>query len=230
MARPLNSLIGNRYGLWTVVEQAPRVAGVTMWLCRCDCGDAKVVRGPNLKNGRSLSCGCGPKKPRQKRPEILPGDRPGLRFGRLVVRGHAGGEKWLCDCDCGEVRAFRWGNLRAGIARSCGCLRKEVMSARFFKHGRIHDGIYHSWQAMKDRCLNRNNQDYHRYGGRGIRICDRWLESFDNFLADMEAGWASGLTIERVDNDGDYEPGNCVWIPNEDQAKNRGGKFAEARP
>lgn len=146
------------------------------------------------------------------------------RFTRLeVIRLHGtdkrGERMWECICDCGNMCNVLSSNLRSGHTKSCGCLNRERSRDRKYKHGMYGTGVYSSWQAMIQRCANPNNPFYHRYGGRGIKICDRWL-SFENFYADMGDS-TSGYQIDRIDNDGDYEPTNCRWSTPKENTRNR---------
>lgn len=140
------------------------------------------------------------------------------RFGRLVVMAlHSKSSRspfWLCQCDCGNQIIVNGAQLRRGHTRSCKCLHRETHS----KHGQHRTGAYNSWINMRQRCTNPNNPGYHWWGGRGITICERW-QIFENFFADMGPK-PPGYTIERINNDGNYEPSNCIWIPNSDQWKN----------
>jgi len=154
----------------------------------------------------------------------------GKRFGRLKViasaKDHVSpfGHRFrrsLCLCDCGKKFSAWNADLRRGHTRSCGCLREEN---RFVKHGfarsgNKRSGIYRRWAAMLQRCLNPKCPRYYDYGGRGISVCNRW-KRFDNFLQDMGHPPAK-LTLERINNDGNYEPKNCKWATRSEQVRNR---------
>lgn len=124
-----------------------------------------------------------------------------------------------CTCKCGRKFVAILYHIKTGNTRSCGCLRAETTSKLFRTHGYTKSNTYRCWQHMKDRCLNPENVDYFNYGARGIKICDRWLK-FENFLQDMGER-PKGLSIDRIDNDGDYCFNNCRWANNSQQASNR---------
>jgi hypothetical protein len=157
----------------------------------------------------------------------------GDRFGRWVVidipdliedrypNGQLHHPRWLCLCDCGTRRLVTGGNLLGGHSRSCGCATAESAALRFRTHGQAGTRLHQVWGNMIQRCHNPANERYGYYGGRGIRVCEEW-EDFAMFRDwALKAGYREGLTIERLDNDGDYEPGNCTWTTRQRQARNR---------
>jgi hypothetical protein len=155
-------------------------------------------------------------------------DLTGKRFGRWTVRalhperaryGHSVVTRWICDCDCDVRRVVLGDNLRSGISTSCGCLRREQQIQRLTTHGQSKTRAYRIWRAMLTRCYNPNCPAYCNYGGRGIIVCERW-HSFVNFLADMGEP-PDGLTLDRIDNNGNYEPTNCHWASRLQQNQNR---------
>lgn len=153
----------------------------------------------------------------------------GRTFARLTVlsqhkdRGADGGLKWVCRCECGNECVVAGGHLRFGQTKSCGCLKHEH-SVEMGRSGRTHgltdSGTYTSWVAMKSRCTNPTNPSYPDYGARGISVCDAWRNSFDQFLADMGKR-PEGTSIDRINTDGNYEPGNCHWASLVEQANNK---------
>jgi hypothetical protein len=147
-------------------------------------------------------------------------DLTGQRFGRWVVIAYAGGSKWLCVCDCGTVVVV-WGHaLRTGDSKSCGCLRDELISARSKTHGMTQSREFQTWASMLQRCANPNHPGYAYYGGRGISVCEEWRCSFLAFFADMGER-PPGCTLDRIDVNGNYEPGNCRWATAFVQTHNR---------
>lgn len=160
-------------------------------------------------------------------------DLVGQRFGRLEViklskkekRGERYRYYWECLCDCENICYVRTDSLTSGNVRSCGCLHKEQAIKNVsihHSHKQSQTRLYRIWQKMKDRCFNSNIPCYKRYGGRGITVCDEWKDDFKAFYDwSMLHGYADDLTIDRIDNDGSYEPTNCRWVTNRMQSLNR---------
>lgn len=140
-------------------------------------------------------------------------DLTGLRFGRLTARWPIGIRHkvivWLASCDCGNLVHAKIGDITSGNTRSCGCLKRDIVRSVNITHGLSHGPEYNSWSAMIQRCTNRKHQAWKNYGGRGISVCKRWRK-FENFYADM-GNRPVGLTLERINNFGDYDPSNCKW-------------------
>lgn len=146
-------------------------------------------------------------------------DIQGVRFGRLVATEYLGARRWRCVCDCGAETSVVGYQLKAGRSQSCGCLRAELMRTTKRKHGMSNTPEWRTYQAMMARCTDSKCERYPNYGGRGIKVCDRWAQSFSDFYSDM-GDRPAGYSIERINNDGHYEPANCVWASQAVQARN----------
>lgn len=153
-------------------------------------------------------------------------DLTGKKFGRLTVVSRAenskgGKSRWLCRCECGNECVVHGSSLKSGNTKSCGCIRREANHDRATTHGMSKTPLFTIWWAMVSRCNNPNNRSYENYGGRGIHVCDEWLDSSCFFEWAITNGYSEGLTIERVDVNKGYEPSNCKWIPKAEQARNK---------
>jgi hypothetical protein len=153
-------------------------------------------------------------------------DLTGRRFGRLIVvrfDGYYGEKKypkWLCRCDCGSVKSYFASNLLYNKSKGCGCRRRDVSKTINLKHGMSNTRLYRIWSNIKDRCYRSKNPFYHRYGGRGIIVCEDWLD-FESFAKwALEHGYSEHLSIDRIDNDKGYYPDNCRWVNQYIQSRN----------
>lgn len=156
-------------------------------------------------------------------------DMTGKRFGRLLVvsidsiRADQFGKRmswWKCQCDCGTQTVARITALTTGDKKSCGCLQKEGASKRLKTHGMSGSRLFDVWTGMLQRCSYKHHVAWKNYGGRGIKVCERW-KSFNNFFEDMGHGYRHGLTLERLNSDWNYEPGNVVWADRFQQNNHR---------
>lgn len=199
------------------------------WLCRCECGKETTVRRTNLLNGNTKSCGSHevrlPANSSKEKGETRPRFRnlTGQRFGKLAVTGRApnAGRRtcWFCDCDCGTKTKSIWAEkLMVGKTVSCGCHRAVDIGNRRRTHGRTLTREYRVWSNMRRRCQDPNNPAYPRYGGRGIEVAPEF-QTFEGFLAYM--GPSNGLTLDRINNHGDYAPGNVRWTDVTTQGRNK---------
>jgi hypothetical protein len=149
-------------------------------------------------------------------------DLIGQVFGRLTVvsekgKGKSGNIIWECTCCCGNTSLSQGGDLKRGNTKSCGCLRKETHTT----HGLRGHPMYTVWSSMKKRCYAESGKRYQDYGGRGVKVCDRWISSLENFIEDTYEGYEKGLQLDRIDNNGDYEPENIRWVTPQQNVMNR---------
>ena len=228
----LIDLTGQRYGRLTVIERAesskqPSGQTKTRWRCKCDCGNEIVVLGHSLKSGNTQSCGCLNSEKTHERTFV---DLTGQKFNKLTVIERAedheqpGGQRktmWRCRCDCGNETIVTAYDLFHGHTKSCGCILEE-----YHENSRnrdpIRSRIYAIYYGMRYRCYSKNCSRYKNYGERGIKICKEWMEDYDSFEKwALENGYKDGLSIERIDVNGDYCPENCTWVSLKEQSRNK---------
>lgn len=146
----------------------------------------------------------------------------GIKYGRLTVISENG--KYVeCKCDCGNIITALSNNVKRGNTNSCGCYKKELSRNRLIKHGDARSVECRAWESMKRRCYNKNYYLYHRYGGRGITVCDEWRNDYSQFLKDMgrKPKGTIRYSLDRIDNNKGYSPDNCKWSTDSEQNKNR---------
>lgn len=151
-------------------------------------------------------------------------DHTGARFTRLLVleriaNARNGARGYRCQCDCGATINTTAGLLVSGHTKSCGCLKRETKSR--LKHGGKGTTTYKRWRSMRSRCTNKKDSSYANYGAKGVTVCDRWIHSYENFLADMGECPSETMTLDRIENELGYEPGNCRWATSTEQNRNR---------
>lgn len=161
-------------------------------------------------------------------------DLTGMKYGKLTVIGVSrkvpSGKReryyWNCKCDCGNTKEVRTDCLTSGYVQSCGCIKKEqdkINLTKFHRHKLSNTNLWYVYYGIMHRCYNAEDTHYENYGGRGIILCEEWKQSFDNFAQwALGSGYKQGLQIDRIDNDGNYEPSNCRWIDAKSNCRNRG--------
>ena len=218
--RPVTvDLSGRKFGRITVIRRASRKG---VWICACECGIETEAATGNLNSGRTRSCGCG------RTTDLL-----GQIFSRLTVIARAKRDRkfvshsarWICRCECGKEIEASAQSLRSGDCLSCGCYQADRSRELNTKHGHAKKGKrsveHQTWSMAKQRCTNPNNNGYPEYGGRGITFFEGWKNDFDAFLRHIGPKPTPQHSLDRIDNERGYEPGNVRWATKTEQINNR---------
>jgi len=218
---------GQKFGRLEAIE--PIKTGSSLWWrCKCECGNCKDVSGTKLRNGHTKSCGCYRRDVQSDNGKRTINELYDKVFGRWRVIDRAGTRNgqatWNCECACGIKKVVYGGMLISGRSQSCGCLAREKGIIANNKHGECKaddkSNEWKIWRGMIKRCYTSTNRSYPNYGGRGIKVCDRWLHSFETFLEDM-GRCPEGMFLEKINNNGDYCKENCRWATHYDQCRNK---------
>lgn len=219
------NLVGERFGKLVVLSLGEKTKNrSTVWLCQCDCGKQISARNKNLLEGITTDCGCISKKGYSVNKKIA-------RLTLLKEIRVGSGRKWECVCDCGNKLIVKESLIREGAVKSCGCLKKEYAEKGNVVHGYNKTRIQRIYNAMLRRCYSKKHIHYKNYGGRGITICDEWLgenglKNFGEWA--LKSGYNDNLSIDRIDNNGNYCPKNCKWAtPLEQQNNTRYNRILE---
>lgn len=232
MSKKIEINPGDRYGHLTVIKEVEKNKhGLRQMLCKCDCGNEKIITVSHLSGGASVSCGCHTfTKPRTDVESLI-----GHRFGKLVVIEYVGKQNKgtkenrisvKCKCDCGNETIVTVKNLKNGNTQGCGCTRGLacITHGCTSKHTDDPNGkrLFKIYRGILDRCNNPNNPNFKNYGGRGIKCCKEWTDSFISFKEwALENGYSGNLSIDRINVNGGYCPENCRWATQKEQCNNK---------
>lgn len=216
-----DSIIGRKYNKLTIIGLYSKDKnGRRLWRCHCDCGGEVKTTLRNLVDSKIKDCGCSEIKD----------NLVGKKFGNLTVvklipnnceRNCVRTNIWLCKCYCGKELEVKGSDLTQRRITSCGCDKEE--KREHLSLIKQEKKLYQVYRSMRDRCNNPNHNDYKRYGGRGIKVCEEWNNRY-GFIAFYEwaikNGYKDNLSLDRINNDGNYEPDNCRWATKKEQSQN----------
>lgn len=209
--------IGKTFGQWTILNEIDDPRSGKHYECQCSCGTIKTVPWQSLRLSRSTRC----KECKHFQTSSF-NKMIGKKFGKWLVLRLEGklhnSYSYLCRCDCGEEKVLHGPNLRYGHTTQCTSCSNRIKALNNTTHGLAGTSTYKIWCQMHQRCKNPKTSYYARYGGRGISVCDRW-NTFENFLRDMGER-PHKMDLDRIDNNGNYEPGNCRWISHKENCQN----------
>lgn len=219
---------GKRFGKWTILKRAEKTSKDrrTYWACKCDCGREFDVDGHNLRSGVTTQCRfCAYESIRGRTNPERP-DLSGKKFNHLIVIERAPNigshPAWLVKCElCGTEKPLREHNITSFRTKSCGCDQKRSQIEAHTKHGMSRSREYTIWRSMRKRCQDPKHRSYARYGGRGIKVCERWDKSFEDFLSDVGRQPSKHHQLHRIDDNGNYEPGNHIWTTRTNNMRDR---------
>lgn len=212
------NISGEKFWMLTAIEYIGSNNGAK-WLFKCECGNNVKHNSSMVKGGHIRSCGCMSKKNQYSATPIFEGQKIGqiTAIKMLGKKGH--NISWECSCFCGNIFSALSSNIISGNTKSCGCLKAKICREKATIHGMSNTSVYGLWNNIMRRCYDAKNPAYKNYGGRGIKVCDRWHD-FEKFFEDM-GNRPEGFSIDRKNNDAEYSNENCQWSTATEQARNR---------
>lgn len=215
---------GKKFGKWTVLNLIKIDKPGKYYECLCECGNIRIKAGTELRAKRGMQCAdCQYAKLYDPEREI------GKKYHKWTIKKyidiHKKLQRYETECECGKKGIHIAADLRSGKSRQCILCHNRQNAKSNIKHGRHNTLLYKVWTSMLERCNNPKSTPYKYYGGRGIKVCDRWSK-FENFLEDMGER-PEGKTLDRINNDGNYEKSNCRWVTHKENCNNRRKKYTK---